>query len=366
MSHFVLGGITLLLSSLACKTATDILEITAEAPASTPAAVVTIPITVPPSKAPEATTITPGNAANLQQVAQWGEDSSVMDLSWSPDGEMLAAATSSGISLHDPQSLVLIRAIDSGEQVTAVDFSPDGSILATGSYEGNLIVWDAANGVKLLTLAENLAAMSLDFSPDGTQLLSGGWYTGDGDTAIGEGTVKLWDASSGQEIGSLGEYTKGISSAAFSPAGNLIAWGGEFYESVGLWDQSSGSKLEPIYTGPGVTSLAFSPVDNILAVGLGDGSVQVWDVSAMNLRQTLQVHQDWVYINRVAFSTDGNILVSGSADGSVKLWNVMDGIELAALNNHSDEIWGLAFSTDGRLLATASQDGALRLWSVAP
>ena len=308
--------------------------------------------------------IAPENAAKITEVTQRQSNASLMDLAWAPDGEALAIAHASGVSIYNRQSLDLISSIDTGYQITALAFSPDGSTLATGSYNGKLVLWDAANGTMLFTLSENLAAMSLSYSPDGMLLLSGGWYTGE---VEGEGVVKLWDVSGGQEILNFGEYTKGIGSTAISPGGDLVAWGGEFYETVSLWDLNAGIELEPLNIGPGVYGLAFSPVEGILAAGSGDGSVNEWDISSNTLLQTFQIHQDWTYIRRVTFfPLDGSILAAGSENGTVKLWYTADNFELASLDGHSSEIWGLAFSPDGMLLATASLDGALSLWGVAP
>jgi WD40 repeat protein len=335
-------------------------------PAPTPPAICT-PESQPasPSTLPEnLQVIAPENAANITEIASWQANGPLMDLAWAPGGQTLAVAHASSVSIYNRQTLELVSEIETGYQLTALAFSPDGGTLATGSYDGKLTLWDAGSGAEILTLSDNVAAMSLSFSPDGAELLSGGWYTGE---AEGEGVVILWDVSSRQQVRKLGEYTKGIGSAAISPAGDLIAWGGEFYDTVSLWDRNADTDLEPLNVGPGVYGLAFSPVEGILAAGSSDGSVKEWDILSATLLQTFQVHQDLTYIRRIAFfPLDGSILAAGSESGVVKLWYTSDNFELASLDGHSGEIWGLAFSPDGKLLATASLDGEVRLWGVVP
>ncbi len=277
-----------------------------------------------------------------------------MDLAWSPAGEYLAVANANDVSIHDASTLDLLRLIGKGEPMSTVALSPNGDILASGSFNGALILWHAATGEQLSTLSEDLFVISMAFSADGSSLLTG---------SGGEGTVKLWDVETGQELRNLGAYTRGIGSVAISHNGLYLAWGGEFYESVSLWDLASNTDLEPLYIGPGVTGLAFSPTDNLLAIASGDGNIALWDIASSNLSQSLVVHDDWITINSVAFSPDGTLLASGSEDGSIKLWDVANGEEVGTFSGNTDRVWSMAFSPDGNRLAFTAGDEVI-LWTI--
>jgi tetratricopeptide (TPR) repeat protein len=156
-------------------------------------------------------------------------------------------------------------------KVNSVAFSPEGKILASGSRDGTLILWDVAERQPLgqpLT-AHKREVMSLAFSPDGKILASGS----------GDNTVILWDVAERQPLG----------------------------------QPLTAHKRE-------VMSLAFSPDGKTLASGNRDGSLILWDVAErQRLGRPLAGHTASVY--SVAFSPDGKTLVSGSEDSSIILWN---------------------------------------------
>ena len=84
------------------------------------------------------------------------------------------------------------------EVVLALAYSPDGTRLATASYDTTTKVWDAESGAELLTLSANTARNTgVAFSPDGTRLV----------VASDDGTAKVWDASSGQQLFALAGHS---------------------------------------------------------------------------------------------------------------------------------------------------------------
>jgi WD40 repeat protein len=140
----------------------------------------------------------------------------------------------------------------------------------------------------------------------------------------------LWDAQTGQERAVLKEHIRSTWSVVFSPDGRMLAVGGRTWdaenkrevETVRLWDATTGQEraLFKGHTGH-VESVAFGGDGKTLASGGSDGAVRLWDVAAGQERATLKGHGGPV--NSVAFSPDGRTLASGSEDNTVRLWEAL-------------------------------------------
>jgi serine/threonine protein kinase len=154
---------------------------------------------------------------------------------------------------------------------------------------------------------------SVSFSPDGSLLASGS----------GDDTIKLWRVSDGSLVRTLTGHTDGVRSVSFSPDGRLLA-SGSWDNTIKLWRVSDGSLVRTL-TGhtKAVWSVSFSPDGSLLASGSGDDTIKLWRVSDGSLVRTLWGHTHWVW--SVSFSPDGSLLASGSVDKTIKLWRVADG-----------------------------------------
>ena len=176
--------------------------------------------------------------------------------------------------------------------------------------------------------------------------------------------VRLWDASTGEPLGSLQGHTRYIHALAFSPKGGILA-SASADQSIRLWDVQTGKELGVLRGhGQAVWTLAFSPDGSTLASGCKDGSVWLWR-AVSKPRQDVQVLRSSGIGYVVAYLPDGKSLAVVNLTGSVSLWDadtMRPKEELMALGTKN--LWP-AVSPDGRYLAVGGKDGYLRVWDLA-
>lgn len=266
------------------------------------------------------------------------------------------------------------QGIGHADDVSAVAYSPYGCLLASGSWDSTVKVWDVAKGSEVRTLSEHRDAIkTVAFSPDGKLIASGS----------ADNTIKLWKVvrlrdsviSSYQTLSSSDGHEGSVEAVAFSPckernsSGTCTQWdgllaSGSVDKTIKLWDVNTG-KVKSTLTGHdgSVYSIAFGSDGKRLASGSADNTIRVWDIATgTEVLPPLSGHSGPVY--SVVFSPDGKLLVSGSGDGTVKLWEVATG-KIQKSFGHDRPVKTVAFSFDGRLLAAGSIGNTIKLWEVA-
>lgn len=237
--------------------------------------------------------------------------------------------------------------------VADVAFSPNGLRLATACGDGTARIWDTSTGQQVRLLyghTSNVNAVA--FSPDGRYLA----------TASDDGTATVWNVDSGQPAYSLSGHLDQVNAIAFSPDGLRMATASDD-GTVKVWDFESGEeKLTLFGHTDKVRSIAFSPSGTRLATGSFDKKVIIWDADSGEELFTLSGHSKGV--TSVAFSSTGGLLASCDFNGIVKIWRAASGQRLRTIAAHDNLIYDVAFSPDGKWLATCGYDGLVKVWEV--
>ncbi len=170
-------------------------------------------------------------------------------------------------------------------------------------------VWEDPRRQKHLTLKGHTDKIRvLAFTPNGDILASGS----------DDGTIRLWDTSTGTQM--LSRSAKNTNSLAFSMDGKILASASDSSQ-IQLWDISTGKQLASLNgQNEPVTDLEFSPDNKILASCNRDGTIRLWNFSAGTELTTFKGHVDQV--NTLSFSSDGKTLASGSRNGAIFIWKV--------------------------------------------
>ena len=270
----------------------------------------------------------------------------------------IPALRNRGVRVYFVHALSKERRFGHQAGVSSVAFSPDSTMLASGSQDGTVRLWDVTTGerseIAILNHPPGTHVRSVAFSPDGSMLASG--------SSSDDGTIYLWDVSTEQIIHTLKGHKAGVESVVFSPDGSTLASGGHD-GTVRLWNPVTGKPIDILLDGPDTAwSVAYSPDGNTIAIGLGNGTILLGDVSDAQLPKFLSGHTAWV--ESVAFSPDGATLASGSGDNTVRLWEVATGDRIDTLTGHTAGINSVAFSSDDTILASGSDDNTIILWDI--
>ncbi len=243
--------------------------------------------------------------------------------------------------------------VSTREACSGIAFHGSGEWIATGHTDGSIRLWDARTGQELRRLQGHSSLIwSVAFSPDGQWLASGS----------SDYTVLLWDGRTGRELRRLQGHSAQVMSVAFSPDSQWLASGSDD-DTVLLWDVRTGSELRRFEGHESqVTSVAFSPDGQWLASGSNDNTIRLWDVRTGSELRRFEGHESQV--TSIAFSPDGQWLASGSNDNTVRLWDVRTGKELRRFLDHWATVQRVAFSPDGHWLVSGSNDNTVRLWDV--
>jgi WD40 repeat protein len=283
------------------------------------------------------------------------------------------------------------------EAIYSATFNADSTLVATGSFDKSVKLWDAKTGKELRTFAGTTAhqnlVLNVAFAPNGESLATGSsdnsarvWdvpvstpvkefmhaagvsavaVSADGKLIAGackDGSIKLWNAADGKPAGNLVGHPGGATGVAFSANGQILATCGAD-QTVRFWNPANGQQLGVVGAhASGVTGVAINP-NNTAAYSVGeDGSLKWWQLPPVAPRQ-LPAHTDAV--TAFFLSADGNSVLTGGADKIVKLSNSANGQLVKDFAGAGAPLNAVATGGNPPTVAGGGADGKLYLWNAA-
>ncbi|KAH6907740.1 WD40-repeat-containing domain protein [Coprinopsis sp. MPI-PUGE-AT-0042] len=241
-------------------------------------------------------------------------------------------------------------------RVTAVAVSSDGVNTAVGLADGSVQIWDLSTGEEVRVLKGHTRDVTgVAYSPDGTHVVS----------CSQDKPLRLWDVSTGEEVRVLEGHTW-VNAVAYSPDGTHVV-SDSSDRSLRLWDVSTGEVVRVLRGAAHLTAwvcaVAYSPDGTHVVSDSSDRSLRLWDVSTGEEVRVLKGHTS--VVTGVAYSPDGMHIVSGSWDKSVRVWDVSTGEAVVVLNGHTSFVRAVAYSPDGTHVASVSDDKSVQVWDLS-
>jgi eukaryotic-like serine/threonine-protein kinase len=291
-----------------------------------------------------------------------GHTDAVKGVSWSPDGKLIASGSLDRTvrvwNSTTGKDVLLPPYQGHSKGVKTVAWSPDGKYIASGGLDGTVQIWNATTGSHIYTYTGHApqAVRRVTWSPDSTRIASGA----EDNTAKTANTVQVWDATTGSNVFSY-QHRGGVLAVAWSPDGDYIAsgsWGSD--HTVQIWNVTSRSHvLTYLHHTSDVRALVWSPDSKRIASGSYDQTVQVWDATTGSNIVTCHVQSQ---VETLAWVPKGQRIASGSDNSIVQIWDAAHGSLVFRYTAHSSVVWTVAWSPDGKRIASGSNDMTVQVW----
>ncbi|KAL4928092.1 WD40 repeat domain-containing protein [Aspergillus undulatus] len=273
-------------------------------------------------------------------------------VTFSPDGKTLAVASLRNVRLWDTATGFCKRIIEFKRPFSG--FSPDSKTLTLVSAYGQMQTWNVTTSTSNISpdrsgqlWEDDSASTRIGISPDGNTIVKG----------LNDGTLEIWDATSGAFKKTPGGCGSEVVSITFSSDGKSIASAAKD-GPLQVWDTATAACGRTLENPDSleICALSFSPDGKTLASASRNG-IHLWNLDNGHCKVLVEGHRG----SCIAFSSDGRTVAS-DAKHCIKLFNAATGAWVKALEGHTETINSLAFSPDSQKLASASNDFRARVW----
>jgi|GEM_PF-2746661 len=293
-------------------------------------------------------------------------DTNIESIAMSPNGEFVAGGNGEGVWVWQIKGQEIAK-MEHGQALTisSVDYSPDGKMLITASWDRKARTWNTKTGDLIATVEHEKQAFLSVFNPKGKFVAS---------ADLG-GQVKIWNPLTGIEAFQIPRFRE-ISQVLFSPDGNLLAISEGLYPRdgwqkysfqidqepgvVSIWDVENGKEIARLNHDATVNSIAFSPDGKQILTAGKDGVARFWDIETQTIISKAEFND---FVSIVALSPDGQLaagvescsptgLGTGSCTPKLRVWKPVTGEILWGANLDGRWISNLSFSPNSKLLVT--------------
>lgn len=298
------------------------------------------------------------------------QESDIFAIAISPDGKYVASGMSDYelVQVRDLETGKIISKFEEAIEIQVLKYHPTQPILAVGTSNRELYLWnykaDEYKNVEhshhgVITGSNSDGISDIAFNTDGSLLASASF----------DGSVMVWDMKEHRTIWtSLGTYDQqqpghrdGVTGIAFSPDSSTIVTG-SYDNTVRLWDAKTGFELH-VFTDnkDDVWTVDFSPDGRWIASGDEESTICIWDAQTHKLHKAIRGHSD--VVAKVIFMPNSEVVISAAHDNNIRFWEVSSGGHIGTLKSKQpDEPYGLVVSPDEKTLISGGANDVLYVW----
>lgn len=271
----------------------------------------------------------------------------VQRVCFSHNGTMIASGSHDGtVKIWNVLTKELIHTFTGhSSYVLDVCFSPDDTVIASCGIDKTIKIWSVSNKVLLDTIPGNDGIKSICFSPDGKIIMFNN-----------KGSIGRWNVQTGKVMSSLLGHTNNISCISVSPDNTMFALGSDNGIEIHHDEKIHGIGI------PKAHSICFSHDSTKIVSGHPDHTVKIIDVKKGEILRTLYGHT--ASVSSVCFSPDSKQVISGSDDKNIIIWDTETGEPINVLDGHTEYVRSVSCSRDGKRIVSGSADKSIIIWNI--